>query len=389
MNGGVVHETLTHLREAVFDGDKIDAATLVEHLRAIDKEQRYPPTWLDAMASALRTGCWDGMSDAFRKRDFIGPQGHVLVLGPYHQRRDGVEKAELSLLCGMVLRRIDLEQVADASLELFGATQENPPEAIPIDVTFAAGAVGGENAGEAFVVPDGWAWKFASLGPAFNDMNEQSKRYSVALTCVERIFTPESAAMLIGLVSSGKGMLSIAADEYGLHDTAGHGNGIELSRKLDGNLLPNATYRGFEEFRADGLAMEIAGRVHGVDYATKIVASNLIVRLGVDAHRAGGMDTDTDVQCALLGLHHLFESKQLVTAPSGKLMFIEPTPEALWRATKPQRNIAVEVTQSELHLTRVEGLSWLYAKYFDMPECARSVFMEKVVTPCLGLHGLR
>lgn len=385
---GVVPGVLKSLQEAVSDGDAADASVLVDELRATDQGQLYPTVWLEATAAALRSGRWDDLSEAFSTRKFIGDSGHVLVVGQYRQRRDGVANTVLSMLCGNVIRRVDLGRVAEASRKLFGTVQENPPEAIPLNVTFAAGAVGGQ-AGEAFVVPDGWTWKSASFGPAFNDMNEQRKRYDVAVACVERIFTPETAALLVRLVGGVSGMVEVAADEYGLHDAAGHGNGISLSVKLDRELLPNAAYRGFEEFRADGVALELAGMLFGFVYASKIVASNLIVRLGLDAHRGGGMDADTDVQCALLGLHHLFESKQVEMSPSGKLTLVDPTPEGLWRATKPQRDLAVEVTQCELRLRRHEGLGWLYAKYFDVPECIRQVFEEKVVVPCAGLHELR
>ncbi|UYV12386.1 MAG: DUF6014 family protein [Phycisphaera sp.] len=382
-----VDHVLTDLQDAIAHGDLHDVAALVDHLGRAT--QRFPQRWLELLRDALREGRWDGLSAAFAAREFIGPRGDVLLLGRYRQQRDGVDHDVLSMLCGRLKPRVDLGHVAAVSEDLFGHPPQNPPEAIGIEVSHAAGAVGGAG-GEAFVVPDGWGWTESHRGPAFNDMTEQRKRFGDAMECIKRILDEPTAALLTGLVGGVDGMVEAAAMEYGLHDAAGHGNGIHLSEKLGGGHLPNATYCGFEEFRADGVALEVAGRMFGPERAGRIAASNTIVRLGLDAHRLGGLDADTDAQCTLLHFHHLLESGLLaIEGSTGRLTLARHDAPTLWRAFKPQRDLAIRVTQCELGLKKPAGLSWLYATHFNVPASSRHIFQEKVVAPCLGVHSLK
>lgn len=381
-----VDHVLTDLQDAVAHDDLHDAAVLVDHLGRVTP--RFPERWLKLLRDGLREGRWDGLSTAFAAREFIGPEGDVLMVGPYRQRRDGVDHDVPSLLCGRLKPRVDLDRVAAISENIFGASPKNAPEAIGIEVSHAAGAVGGAS-GEAFIVPDGWRWKDSHRGPAFNDMTEQRKRFGGALECIKRVFDQRTAGLLFDLVGGVDGMVDLAALEYGLHDAAGHGNGVHLSEKLEGKHLPNATYRGFEEFRADGVALEVAERMFGLERASRIAASNAIVRLGLDAHRLGGLDADTDAQCALLHFHHLLESSQLSVGSAGRLTLVRADAHTLWRAYKPQRDLAIRVTQCELGLKRSAGLSWLYATHFNVPASSRHIFQEKIVAPCLGVHSLK
>jgi hypothetical protein len=367
--------------------ERDDRESIAKGLRCLssDPSAALPTQYLAATAEALETGDWSALTAPFRESRFVGNDGRFLILGPYTVRRSGCDFMLLSALYGSVIPHPPITGVEGAVTTLFGKLRQAIPVVLPVRIYGAAGAFGTE-AGEAFIVPDGWAFSDGGDGPALNDMGEQRRRFCDAgRSCIRTLFEPDSAGLLLAPFEDEETAIQIQHREYQLHDAA-HACGIGLKVKLADNLLTSPWYRAVEEWRADGVAFAIAERLFSPEEVSRLVASNLCVRLGVDAHRAGGVERDTDSNATLLTFSCLLAGGMLEIAPGGRLALTDPTPRGLVQAVELLRAEAVALTRRELKLTCPQGIWQLYGS-IPLHSAACMLFKSYVLQPCRGMFG--
>jgi hypothetical protein len=134
--------------------------------------------------------------------------------------------------------------------------------------------------------------------------------------------------------------------EYQFHE-AGHAAGVGLTRKFNDQLMPSWWHGAVEEWRSDGVAFEIAGRMIGEERTGRLIASNFCTRFGVDAHRRGGADVDRDVAASLLTLDSALRPGGLQLV-NGQLALRDVSYQGLFRATEWHRKHAVGLTRDEM-----------------------------------------
>lgn len=362
-----------------------DTADAIKQLGRVSGDaHRLPEEFLAKTASALRTGDWAFFPNAFRDLEFVGPDGRFLLIAPYSALRGGKRATQLSAVYGSTLSLRNVPPGEQTLRELFGELRQEATTVVPITVFASAGLLAGQS-GEAFIVPNGWAGMDDGDGPALNNMDEQLKRVDIgALKAIERIFDKPSAQLILGVYATDDLRLNSLHSEYQYHEY-GHAAGLTLSAKLTAQALSSAWYGAVEEWRADGVGFEVASRILPPERAGQLVASNLITRFGIDAHRVGGLDLDTDVNSALLTFRSLLESGLVKVSPDSRLGLVEPTFAGLCRATEWMRASTVALTRREMRLRDVKAIWTLYTSA-AISEGIRHLFCELVVKPVHGIY---
>lgn len=373
-----VEEALAPLIEAAEAQDHRRCASLVRDLIR-NGPALFPLEWLELTADCLERGNFDALSEAFRRGAFVGPEGHLLLIGPYIQRRAGTELMVLSALLG---KRLPLDTIQGVEKELVdiqrAPLQQELQPIIPMQCLASTGNVGGES-GEAFIVPDGWGWKDSAYGPAINNMVEQLRRFEIAgRRCIERIFDVDTANLLLTPMDASRGGEQVRHRSYEIHD-CGHVAGYGFVKKMAEGLIPGYWYRGIEEWRADGVAFEVGARLLDDVAAGNDLASNFCARFGVDVHRSS-VDSDGDVVCTLLILDRLLTQGALKIM-GGRLALRDVSHRGLVRAFELMRHETIDLTRRELHLELPTGIMRLYG---SVPYHASSVaILEGMVRePC-------
>jgi len=370
---------------AITGGDHRRAAAMLREL-ASEHAALFHRDWLAATIEALHHNRYDALSRPFETGQFVGPAGHVLLVGPYTQRRGESNVTELSALLGQVIEHRATPDVVAALEAVQRAPLHQPVGAIvPIRGLAGCGTLGGE-AGEAFVVPDAWGWPRASRGPAINDMAEQLRRFElVGRRCIERIFDADTAAFLLAPMDPEHGGEEVRHRSYELHD-AGHASGLGLTRKVAHNLIPGFWYRAVEEWRADGMAFEVGARLLSERDAAFDLASNFCVRFGIDAHRPGGIDQDQDVACIALMLEGLLCGGALRIS-GGRLSLRELSHRALIEAFEVERHDTIVLTRQELAASHGTAVQRLYAQV-EVHDSTLAILESQVRAPCRGLFAV-
>lgn len=355
---------------------------LLELVRLGEDQTGLRNDYLLATVTAIREKDWKLLSRQFLNQEFVGPEGKFLLIGPYTIYRQGKRFTRLTVVCGEILR--DKLELSDMGLFEELATVPKPPVILAAWPMRGAGLAGKE-AGEAFLVPDGWSeFVDSEHGPAINDMEEQRRRLLEAgQYCIANIFEPQSANFLLAPMVSEAGIY-VQNKEYLAHEL-GHATGIPLQQKLKLGLLTSPWYRAVEEWRSDGVEFELLARGASKELAGHIVASNLCLRLGVDAQRAGGVERDTDVNAALLSFSRLLETGILRINRDRRLEIIDQSYESLIEATAIHRMEAIRLTRGELRLTHPEGIWSLYGSV-SLSQISRIVFRGHVTEPNVGIY---
>jgi hypothetical protein len=340
-----------------------------------------PDDWIRRSIDALEQGDYDILSAPFIKQEFIGPAGHFLIAAPYVLRREGGEHVQPSVLLGQVIEHQPTRGIADAIEAIQRAPLRQPVQAVlPVERLSAGGNLGNEQ-GEAFVVPDGWAWKDSAFGVALNDMAEQGRRFEQAgRRCIRRIFDADTAELLLAPLDPALG-IGVRHRSYEIHD-AGHSSGLGLVHKVRDNLMPGFWYRAIEEWRSDGVGFEVGAGLLGEEAAGHDVASNFCVRFGIDAHRAGGLDGDSDVGCSLLIVDRLLREGELLIR-GGRLALRDLSYGGLVRAMEAHRYEAIALTRKELALERPSGLQRLYGT-LHVHRASEAILEGLIREPCRG-----
>lgn len=344
-----------------------------------------PKKFLTNIMQGLETEDWSGFAQGLRTFEFVGADGRFFLLAPYTTSRQAKSQ---TLLSALYASRMDLGEIPATHpilMEIFGEVHEQIPQIVPIKSHAGAGWFAGES-GEAFLVPNGWAGLRDGDGPVLNNMSEQLARVEkAAFEAIRAIFDDASSALLLSAYTPEPMLAARLNAEYSFHET-GHASGIGLNHKLAAGVLNSPFYGAVEEWRADGVAFEVARRSLPLETAGTLVASNLITRFGIDAHRKGALDFDTDVNAVLLTFHSLIKSGMLKVNPENRLSFADATLTGLVRATELMCASAISLTRREMQLSDPRAIWTLYPNMIAVPESVRHLFQQTVINPCLGLY---
>ena len=330
--------------------------------------------------NAIQTSDWSQIGDNFIHKKFIGSNGHFLFVAPSRQIRLGQETTKLTAICGQQISyKFPPIAIINKTIEdEFDQTCKNP-QIIPYKPLAVAGNAG-EKA-EAFSVGNGFVLPDSHRGPSLNNMSLQHSRFKTSIRCIQQIFEPNSADCLLSPLMDEDQDSQHRSVEYSFHDF-GHEIGLGLEFKDLHQLLNNPLAAGVEESRSDGISMHLVTKVLSPVEASKIITTNICVRLGLDAHRNGGMNRDADVVASLLNFCHWWDSDEL-DIYHGKLRLKNLTPKGLLRLVRPLSEWAIRLTHQELDLDYPSGLSRLYGGTKVNP-AVESIFKGLVLQPCQG-----
>lgn len=360
---------------------------LVSDSRSIE-QSGLPLEFLNTTIAALESDDWTEVSRAFQRKDFIGAAGRFLLVGPYRIVRSGQELDRLTGVFGESIAIPPFHDFGTTIEDLVGERIEASSEVVPFNCIDCFGHAEGIG-GEAFLVPDGWLWPDSPEGPSLNNMTEQQRRFHLfGRTCVSVIFAEVSATFLLRPLLDVRLSQQLRHQEFQFHE-AGHACGIGLRKKLRQKLLPTAWHRGVEEWRADGVEFELLSRELSAERAGMAIAANYCLRLGIDAHREGGIEQDADVIASMLSVNSLLKSGSLFVDANRQLAFTEKTYEGLLSATADHRRDSLRLSRNELALASDQRLCDLYGSVTVDP-ATEAVFNTAVRAPCLGFAaGLR
>lgn len=343
-----------------------------------------PQAWLSKTADALENNDWSILSEDFINMNFIGKNGYFLIVAPYQINRKSQPNVVLSAIYGKIHSNQEpsIEQLENLIWEKFG--QLNQPIAINLSFTEIAscGNIKGES-GEAFIVPNGWSFPNSVRGPALNNAKEQRRRFlGSSYECIQKVFEYETASLILGPLED-----EINSERYRHVDTqvheAGHASGLGFDVKVKHNLFQNYSYAGVEEWRSDSLGFEFAACTLPAQEAGKLVAVNFCIRFGLDAHRLGGLEKDTDVYASLISLEHLFQNDAVYVTKNGQLALRNLTYPGLLQAVELHRAQALSLTRRELNLKSFTGIFYLYK--VDIHPSTQSIFQALVMERCQGI----
>ncbi|MEI2579473.1 DUF6014 family protein [Scytonema sp. PRP1] len=372
-------------KKIVQDIEQDEIARSVKKLRqqAVNSSE-LPQAWLSKTADALENNDWSILSEDFINMDFIGKNGYFLIVAPYQINRKSRPNLALSAIYGKIHSNQEpsIEQLENLIREKFG--QLNQP--MPINLSFteiaSCGNVKGES-GEAFIVPNGWSFPNSVRGPALNNAKEQRRRFlGSSYECIQKVFEYETASLLLGPLED-----EINSERYRHVDTqvheAGHASGLGFDFKDKHHLFQNYSYAGVEEWRADSLGFEFAACTLPAQEAGKLVAVNFCIRFGLDAHRLGGLEKDTDVYASLISLEHLFQNDAIYVTKNGQLALRNLSYPGLLQAVELHRAQALSLTRRELNLKTPTGIFYLYK--VDIHPSTQSIFQALVMERCQGI----
>lgn len=370
--------------DCIARGDTDAASRTLEQISR-DENHGLPADFLQLTRRALVTQDWTCLTVPFLEHGFLGSDRTFLLVAPYTVRRGGRDCTGLSALYGAVLPHRGIQHAEAIATELFGPLRQPISRVLPIRVLGAAGQFGRGELSEAFIVPDGWAFSRGE-GPALNNMAEHRRRYSQPLReCIRRIFTPDTASLLLQPLAEETQALQIQHTEFQLHDV-GHATGIGLQRKLSENLLPSPWYRAVEEWRADGTAFTVAAELFDGRELADLIAANLCVRFGVDSHRAGGLENDADCNASLLTFNALLQSGLFELTADHQLKLSLGSQRGLVQAVAQFRAQAGALTWHELRLPSGDAIPRLYGQLCGVDTSTRALFQSIVIDRCKGVY---
>lgn len=369
---------LGQLMDAVDRQEAARAARLVRELG-----EQFSSSWLDAIARSLDSGETAATADGWANGAYLNVQNQLVVVGPYTITRKGTKVTKLSAVAGEVLARPDIARMQEILVTMLGPMRQPLSTVLPLRVWDSAGHLRGED-GEAFIVHDGWGWPRNTEGPSLNNVDEQRRRFETAgFRCIRAMFDEQSAALLCEPLLDRDAGIRLQALEYQLHD-AGHSSGYGFINKVRAGMLPNYWHNAVEEWRSDGVAFAVAHKMWPAEEVGRLVASNLCTRFGLDSHRAGGLDRDTDVNASMLTFDSLVRAGAVVVR-RGKLAFSVPTYEGLADAVRLHCLEALTMTREEVRLNDPGAITSMVSKA-SVHRASRILFEGTVRQPCEGFY---
>lgn len=309
--------------------------------------------------------------------------GYFNLQGPYQVLREGQWLKKISQIEGRIIPvpKFDVVSVID---ELGLKLSEPIIKVLPFEEISSAGNLSGPQ-GEAFIVPDGWVFPGSENGPALNNMTEQLSRFrSFGIQCLSNIFEDSSLELLLSIVNENYDTPQIKCTEYQLHEV-GHSVGLGLKRKLSQGTLCSPWYRAVEEWRSDGVEFAIANHIFTKKKAGQVILANYALRFGIDAHRRGGIELDTDVNAALLTFNSLLDAGALKLDTNGKLEFVTKSYEFISEVSKRHAAEAIDLTRRETLLDDLNGIWMLYAG-FPVSNGTKILFQKLIREPNANLN---
>jgi hypothetical protein len=257
----------------------------------------------------------------------------------------------------------------------FGETRQQPSEVIAIEKISSAGSMRGDN-GEAFLVPEGYPFKLDVGCPVVNLSNVQRLRFErLGRDAINAIFSAPTAALLLGLLGNGEEL--IRHSEYELHDV-GHASGIGLIQKIRARTLRSIWSRAVEEWRADGVGIGVARDMFQDETKTaEIISSNLCTRFGIDSHRYGGFELDSDVNSSMLTMQSLIEGGVFYVDQDLKLSLKRNNEATLIAAVDLMVAQTRSLTSKELRIKDSAAVDQLYG-WVGLSESAVTLFRAVV-----------
>jgi Family of unknown function (DUF6014) len=359
-----------------------DATRFLENLK---KDSRYPKEWLNENIEALQTNDYQPLAKLFYDLKFIGKNRDFAIAAPFTVLRGAEEVTKLSVLEGKVIYVPEIKNGLQIVEKIQGTPlREQINKLLAVKTTLATGNFDGQNGGEAFIVPDGWAWAKDNkeyVLPAINNATEQYRRRGDGIKKIYECWDFNTAKIFTAPLKNWKSFVKVQNLEYLAHDI-GHHSGIGLNIKLGQNLLSNYWLQGQEEWRADAIDFSIVIESFSEEEAKEIIASNFVTRFGSDAHRSGGIDSDYDVVVVHWLLQHLLQNGSL-QIKNGKLSIRNIATNGLIEAVKSAIAEGIAITKEELALERNSGLARIYA--FKLENATREIFEEFIIKPCKNL----
>lgn len=368
------------LLDSVTAGDAKRAAAFLRELPG-PLEKLLPTEWIEANAAALERSDFEPLSPRFGRREFVGPDGHFLIVGPYIARRSSGDVTKLSVLFAEVMPHESTPNLAE-TLEAMQAAKlrEHVSVAYPVRPLAAAGNL---DTTVIYMVPDGWGWTDSSLGPHFYDLGGERALWELqGKRAIRRVFDAATAECILAPLESDRGP-KIQYRAFEFHDAC-HATGLGIRRKNSEALMPGYWYRGVEEFRADGLAFELAARLLPVEEAAADIGWNFCLRFGHFLPYSPGPDGPTEhTSTQLLMLDRLLRDGHVV-ARDDRLGLRDPTPAGFVRATEAQRYEAGALTRSELALAEPNAVMRLYGT-ISLHQASIVVYQGMMHAPTRGL----
>ena len=338
------------------EGDLVRAAT---SLRSLSGSGFSNDRFIGVLANALESGAWEAVASQFDSCDFVGANGSFILLGDYGRTRQRQRVTKRSGLAGVVVFDEGQMNLEELSFELFGRAPF-PTNRILGAMHFASCGLTGGSGGEAFVVPNGWAFGSTTYGPALNLLLEQYRRLIDGLHHLHRFLDAASHAWLSEVVLDSVYNISVRNAEFQFHEN-GHATGLGFRAKLEGGFFSVLHHCGVEEWRADGVSFKLASLQNDPRSADSIAAACVVLRLGVDARRNGGVGRDQDALAAALMLSNMLEAGVVDLASNGLLHIEDLGSCTASGLVAHQADLAVELTLQE-NQEQLMGAGGLYRK---------------------------
>jgi len=375
-----LRSTVESLFRRIQNGEITDLQAL---FKKIDGLGDFDRSYLFDLNNAIEGNNWNLLGRHFQNENFISNDGIFLIIAPYRVYRSKKLIEQLSGLLGIATLVDEQSENVSTYLKNLSPTNEDLTKIIGFRRLSSFGAVGGP-LGEAFLVPNAWCFKGAENGPALNDLTEQYARINIASWCITQIFNETTSNMLLNPVLDPIDGISIRNREFQFHE-AGHFSGYGFSKKFNQLFFQDHLNRAVEEWRSDGVSFYLMEKSINEEQFSKLIASNIVLRLGLDIHRPGGTDSDPDVIASSLMLQDMLESGNCIVEDN-KLSFPIKNLSQLSNVVSRQKERAIELTIFE----RASTINEINSKYSEVSlKTETSKLVKKFVrAPCVGLHVL-
>lgn len=324
-----------------------------------------------ANVAGLRDNNWEHLARLFSLGQMFGRNGDLLLVCPHKVVRGGTVSWKMSGIYGRARFRRQFPNALHFVERAFGEARQQPSEVIALEQISSAGSMRGDS-GEAFLVPEGYPFKLSEGCPVVNLSNIQKSRFDrLGRNAVRSIFSPPTAELLLGLLDRNEDLIRHC--EYELHDV-GHATGLGLIAKIRSHSMRSIWSRAVEEWRSDGVGIGIAREMFQNETKTaEVISSNLCTRFGIDSHRYGGFELDSDVNASMLLMQSLIDGGAFYVDENLKLSLMrndEPTLVAAFELMTAQTR---SLTRKELRIKDPSAIAQIYG-WVDLSDSAVSLF---------------
>lgn len=344
---------IQHIFECVENGQLEEAANTLEGTESLPFERDY----IDTIVRALRSNIWTGLETYFLNEQFITSEGYCFFLAPYRRYRSGLSQTKITGFLGFISFAKSSKQILELANQKYGPLYSSS-KLLGYRALATCGFAGGVES-EAFLVPNAWELKNSEFGPSLNNMTEQICRSRLGVSAINKLFCTESAKLLTGVISDQVNSSYLQNLEFQYHEV-GHSTGIGFAKKIQNGFFINSKNCALEEWRSDGVAFDLMGRLESPEIKGKLVAANLALRVAVDAQRTGIETWDADELAAGLTFITLLKTGAM-NIRGNKFSLDVNNYSDLGQAVNVHSGIAIQLTKDEL--AGVKNLKSLYDNF--------------------------